>query len=468
WATTSSGYDSVGGGMLLLNAGPTVRGCIVEDCLSASAGGIYLNVGTPLFEDCEIRDNWGYNYNGGGLYQAAGHATLLRCSILRNRGSNASQGAGGGLYISGGAVTAQGCVFANNLANEYYGVFYGAIGGGVFLGSDGSTFEECRFLANRSHNGGGAGCYGNADFINCVFSGNTVYSVDNGSGSVGGYGGAMMVWLNDVNLIGCSIAGNDATEECGGMYVGYGSRVSVENSVLWANTDGGSTELLKRNFKKETNVSVSLLWSGLEGLADTGNGGCIALAPRFVDLDGVDGVLGTVDDDLRLGVGSPCIDAGNNTRFTGVVLDLDGAVRHVDDPSIWDRGRGTAPIGDMGTYEFTSHGPLLALSVLQRGQPAVFTISAAEPFEVVNFFISFAGAGAGPAYPQYGGMALDLRNPVRAVGSSLADVGGTAVFTRLLPPAVALRTVTIQAAIARGLGGANSVRTQPVSAPILP
>lgn len=463
--TASADY---GGGMYVINASPVVRNCIVEDCLSAGAGGVYFSGGTPLFEDCEIRDNWGFSANAGGMRLADGNAQLIRCHFRRNRGSNSTQGAGGGLYVSGGTVDAQGCIFEANVANEYYGVFYAAIGGGAFLGSDGSTFRDCRFLGNRSHNGGGAGCYGDTEFINCSFSGNEVYSVDTGSTSVGGYGGAVLVWLNDLRLTGCSISGNDATEDCGGVYAGTRSRVILESTVLWGNTDLGSTEVLKRNLKRESGVLSLLRWSCIEGLQDAGDVGCTALDPRFVDRDGLDGILGTLDDDLRLSVGSPCIDSASNAAFNGVLLDLDGLPRRVDDPSIWDRGSGATPVVDMGAYEFTGHGPLLALSTLQRGQPAVLTVGDAEAFEHVDFYLSFNGPGAGPNYSQYGGMALDLRPSVRFLGTRVADAGGTAVFVRTLPANLALRTVTMQAAIARGVGGERSVRTQPASAPIMP
>lgn len=468
YATTSSGYDSVGGGMLILNASPTVLNCIVEDCLSNSAGGIYLNGGSPRFEDCEIRANWGYSANGGGLYQVAGAATLLRCALRDNRGSNSFQGGGGGLYVSGGAVTAEGCTFERNVANDYFGAFYGAVGGGAFIGADGSSFRDCWFLGNSSHVGGGATCFGNTSFVNCVFSGNRAYTIDTGSGSVGGYGGALMVWLNDLKLEGCTISGNDATEECGGVYVDSGSRARIENSILWGNTDLGSTEIIKRNLKEGPGVNADLRWSCLEGLGNGGTIGCTDLDPRFADPDGPDGQAGTQDDDLRLRAGSPCIDSGNNAGFAGVALDLDGQPRFLDDPSIWDRGQGTAPVTDMGAFEFGGHGPLLALSALHRGQPATLTVTGAQPAEVVNYFYSFQGPGSGPAYPSYGGMALDLRLPVKPIGSQTADAAGTAALHAVLPPNAPLRTISIQAAIARGPGGAESMRTQPASAPIQP
>ena len=107
------------------------------------------------------------------------------------------------------------------------------------------------------------------------------------------------------------------------------------------------------------------------GVTDpTGTNGNISADPKFVSASpGLDGIWGTADDtfaDLHLLPGSPCIDAGNNADVPADTADLDGdgnttepvpfdlagGSRFADDPYTADTGAGTAPIVDMGAYEF--------------------------------------------------------------------------------------------------------------------
>jgi hypothetical protein len=103
----------------------------------------------------------------------------------------------------------------------------------------------------------------------------------------------------------------------------------------------------------ESGSSPVVSYSDIEGgLTGTGN---IDADPAFVDPDGADNDPNTWEDnDYRLGAGSPCIDAGDNTASrAGVTTDLDGNPRFVDDPNTDpDTGNGTPPIVDMGAYEY--------------------------------------------------------------------------------------------------------------------
>ena len=81
--------------------------------------------------------------------------------------------------------------------------------------------------------------------------------------------------------------------------------------------------------------------------------GNIASDPLFADADGADNTIGTLDDDLSLTAGSPCIDAGDNSAVPGgVSVDFSGEARFADDPDTSDTGIGAGPIVDMGLDEF--------------------------------------------------------------------------------------------------------------------
>ena len=104
----------------------------------------------------------------------------------------------------------------------------------------------------------------------------------------------------------------------------------VHNSILWQN---GAVEI-----QGAATVTYSTVTGGMPGPGNSD------LDPEFVDAS---------TGDFRLSAGSPCIDAADNTAVpAGVIVDLDGNSRFVDDPATTDTGVGSAPIVDMGAYEF--------------------------------------------------------------------------------------------------------------------
>ena len=111
--------------------------------------------------------------------------------------------------------------------------------------------------------------------------------------------------------------------------------------------------------------------------------------------------------------------------------------------------------------------PRLAQTPLHRGQEAQFSVTGAEPGEKVHFLYSTAGTGEGPCPPQLGGLCLDLLKPVTLLGSAITDGAGVANLRRTVPSDTPLIDVSTQAVIRRGPGGADSVKTNTITAPIL-
>jgi hypothetical protein len=131
------------------------------------------------------------------------------------------------------------------------------------------------------------------------------------------------------------------------------------------------------DIKAELIISYSTLKDVYDGITQEGwtvitmGDGIIDTDPKFRDPAGADEVAGTVDDDLGLRAGSPCIDAGDNTAVPAdiddldlnedlselIPLDLDGRTRFADDPGTADTGLADIPaypdIVDIGAYEYT-------------------------------------------------------------------------------------------------------------------
>jgi hypothetical protein len=162
--------------------------------------------------------------------------------------------------------------------------------------------------------------YNGATLTNVTFSGNSAST--NGGGMSNRSGGTP-------TLVNVTFGGNSA--DCGGGIenYAYGSRPTLANCVLWGNTALTGTQVY--NYGSWTpEISCSLVqdsggsggsWDSTLG-AD--GGGNIDADPQFVDPDGLDDVIGTLDDNLRLWFTSPAVEAGDNIAVPADTLDLDG------------------------------------------------------------------------------------------------------------------------------------------------
>lgn len=232
------------------------------------------------------------------------------------------------------------------------GVDTAASGGGL-LNCDGSpTLTNCAFLGNHAAYAGGAVHNDGAEwgssqpiFINCVFSGN---ESEHYAGAVANFG--TVIGAVDSTFVNCTIAGNSAAL-VGGVYAAGNAAAGLTNCAIAGNTDIGPPDEDAQILGYAITVNYCLV-EGLTGaLGGVGN---IGGDPAFVDPAGPDGQPGTLDDNLQLQPCSPCTDAGNNSAVPAeITTDLAGNPRMIDDPVMPDSGAGTAPIVDMGAYEFT-------------------------------------------------------------------------------------------------------------------
>ncbi|NLF70850.1 MAG: hypothetical protein GX575_17605, partial [Candidatus Anammoximicrobium sp.] len=308
-----------------------------------AGGGMLTYEGSSLtIGNCTFVKNWAVF---GGAIVNNGELTVVSSTFSGNEADR-----GGGAIDNYGALTLRGCAFIANAATNTTPSQEGRGGAlrnvGIYPDHITADFVDCSFLGNWSFQGGAmTNQQVNLTITNCVFSGNK---------AIGNSGGAMHSdgWTNPV-VINSTFAGNTATVAGGAIYQ-YGTSITLNNDVFWANSDAGGSDQTGQINPSSTTVTVN--HSSIQGWTGSWGGtGNIGSNPLFVDADGVDNTVGTADDNLRISGGSPAIDAADNSAVpSGATTDRDGNPRFIDDPATTNTGSGTPPIVDMGAYEFGS------------------------------------------------------------------------------------------------------------------
>lgn len=356
--TITGGNGYTGAGMYNEGGNPTLGNLIFRGNRAISyGGGMYTTRGDPSLSDCTFIGNLaeGIQAGGGGLYNADGSPTLTRC-VFRGNGSN---GFGGRIVYTNGRPILTDCVFESNVGRGMVQsgsavlkncLFIANSGGGLSISGQ-STIVNCRFLGNVTAYGGGGVelFYGTPHLSNCLFAGN-----------VAGGGGAVQNDRSNVVLSNCVLIANVATQG-GAISNSTKSTLEVANSIIWGNSSAIANE--PSSVPAAPVVNYSCIQGGWTGAGGIGN---ISADPLFVDANGPDGMAGTLDDNLRLSPGSPCIDAGDNSAVSAdtfdfdndgnttepIPFDLDVRWRFRDDPLTSDTGAGNPPVVDIGAFEF--------------------------------------------------------------------------------------------------------------------
>lgn len=396
--TITGGNACYGGGIFIYNASPTISNNIITENTAASydtyscsmsgfyfdrygcGGGIFCYDSSPLIMNNVISNNTANFQNGiqqigsdywgglgGGIFCHGGYPVIIGNTITNNIAggafweefeefcheveicdpdchmewicepgtfSRSNPGCGGGIYTSGEGYVANN-VLSENKARQSWGYGYSedsGNGGGMFVENNNLSIFGCVFQGNAAGNGGGLFLnLGNGSTItNCTFAGNKAYT--GGSVFSQGYSATINNFYNNIFAF---------------------------NSVGLYLSNEGTSNFLYNCVNNEV-IDGAYNWS-------TGN---IIADPQFVhqpDLNAND------FGDLRLLPSSPCIDAGDNS-FVGLDeqdIDDDGNTnelmpidiarknRFFDEPAVADSGAGSAPIIDIGAYEYGNESDCL-------------------------------------------------------------------------------------------------------------
>lgn len=322
-STSGSGIGGGGGIGIVEGGNPTIRNCVLENNRAGNGGASFARgSASGTFEDCMFRGNVANAIGGAVLHEAgSGVQTFSNCNFDTN-----SAAEGGAIFEAGGSPQFAACLFTENNASS-------GNGGAIILSGNGSgLFYRCSFFSNMSVLDGAALFTADAAALtaqSCLFTGN----------AAGGNGGA--VDSNGTGLVilaQCTITGNHADGHSGAIYDGVGSgEMRVRRSIIWGNTaDTPGTDQFLVEIPAQWSIAYSDVQGGWTG-PDVGN---IDADPLFVDVDGPDNLVGTIDDDLHLSPGSPCINTGDPAFVPAPgETDLDGQPRLLG-------GR-----VDMGAYE---------------------------------------------------------------------------------------------------------------------
>ena len=197
-------------------------------------------------------------------------------------------------------------------------------GGGMFNESASPTINNCIFIGNTAHWGGGMGNVTSSSprITNSVFMGNVA---NNSGGAIENQSGSAP------SIFHCSISGNVAlnpvgTTAGGIANVGIGSSPVISNCIIW----GNDVEI--SNLIGNPQITNSIIKGGYTGTGNRNEDPLFNQQPNAVP-----GAIG----DLRLQSCSPAINAGSNSNIpAGITTDVLGLPRI------------TNSIVDMGAYEF--------------------------------------------------------------------------------------------------------------------
>lgn len=273
---------------------------------------------------------------GGGMLNINANCKVNKCTFVEN----SSGVTGGAMANNSSNLQISNCVFFINVGSQG--------GGGVSSYQSSPTVVNCSFISNIGFAAGNnaGGLYNrdqsHATITNCLFCNNSAQ-----------WGGAVSN-INGSNptITNCTFYGNQATGGATGGINDYNNCYPIiNNCILWGNTSPQIGDGL--------NSAAAVSYSDIQGGWFGSGISNINVDPCFIDPNGPNGALGTLDDNLRIWPSSACIDRGDNASVPADTtdLDIDGDMTEKTPldldrrPRFADGDLNGSYIVDMGAYE---------------------------------------------------------------------------------------------------------------------
>lgn len=255
----------------------------------------------------------------GGAAIVVGHLTIVDSSFVNNRtaGSDSIASGGGAIFNSQGTLTISGSTFSGNSTV--------AQGGAIYVCGGTTDITNSTFSANSAA-GGTAGNRGGAIFnFGCTLPSGVISIYDStfsGNSADSGFGADIHLRVEDtVNLYNTILANSPAGGSCF--------------------SPGGGTFSASNNLVEDATLAC--------GMWDTNNGNIVGHDPGL-------GSSAGSPAHFPLNTGSLAIDAGANAHVPGgVTTDQAGQPRFFNNGLVLDKGTGTSPIVDIGSFEDQSN-----------------------------------------------------------------------------------------------------------------
>lgn len=311
--------------------------------------------------------------NGGGAFVAATSSHFVDVYNVSFFDNDAASG--GGLHVEGlnpaDPVFEQVLWFRIDDFEFFDNIARTSNGGGADIAASDVTVGVGGFVRNLATNGSGGGLYLRRNFIrffmvNAGFTGNTA-GVDGGGFATESNMGPVVTITNN------TIYANSAVGRGGGALLTIGGSTglgSVYNNIIYNNTDAVSGRDIFIDNDPFTDIPVTVNFfnndiSDLTGFPVASTFFEIVSSSDLISGGNIDGApllpqIGEIDPDPSQAVGSPTIDAGENTAPGAPSFDFEG------DP----RPSGGVGIIDIGMDEFVAGAlPSVDLSITKTDNP---------------------------------------------------------------------------------------------------